>query len=319
MTEAAAFPIGLRLRGRRAVVAGGGPPALPPVTALLAAGADVLVVAPELAPALAELAASGLISVRKRGYQPADLDGAWLAHACAGNTRADAAVAADAERLRIWCASPGRGSGGAGTAEIQDTAEAPDAEPESAGTPGTDQRLGRRALVLGGARSGKSATAEAMLSGQQQVEYVATGLPPGQGDQEWDARVAAHRLRRPAGWRTTETVDLAAVLAAPASAGPALVDCVSTWLARVMDDCGCWQDRPGAGQALAERADGLVTAWQGSRRQVVAVSNEVGSGVVPAAASGRLFRDELGQLNTRLAAASDEVWLCTAGIARRLR
>jgi adenosylcobinamide kinase/adenosylcobinamide-phosphate guanylyltransferase len=180
-------------------------------------------------------------------------------------------------------------------------------------------RPGRRVLVLGGARSGKSATAEAMLSGQQGVEYVATGLPPGQGDQEWDARVAAHRQRRPAGWRTTETADLAAVLAAAGSAGPVLVDCVSTWLARVMDDCGCWQGRPGAGKALADRAAGLVTAWQGTRRQAVAVSNEVGSGVVPATASGRLFRDELGQLNTRLAAASDEVWLCTAGIARRLR
>jgi adenosylcobinamide kinase/adenosylcobinamide-phosphate guanylyltransferase len=52
---------------------------------------------------------------------------------------------------------------------------------------------------------------------------------------------------------------------------------------------------------------------------VVAVSNEIGSGVVPGTASGRRFRDELGRLNSRIAADSDEVWLCTAGIARRLR
>ena len=70
---------------------------------------------------------------------------------------------------------------------------------------------------------------------------------------------------------------------------------------------------------MADHVDRLLGAWRQTRRHVVAVSNEIGSGVVPETASGRRFRDELGRLNARVAAASDEVWLCTAGIARRLR
>jgi adenosylcobinamide kinase/adenosylcobinamide-phosphate guanylyltransferase len=115
-----------------------------------------------------------------------------------------------------------------------------------------------------------------------------------------------------------ETLALAEVLAAPDPA-PVLVDCLTTWLARVMDDCGAWDDTEGAGRALAARTDEVLEAWRHTRRQVIAVSSEIGSGVVPGTASGRRFRDELGRLNARLAAVSDEVWLCTAGIARRLR
>jgi uroporphyrin-III C-methyltransferase/precorrin-2 dehydrogenase/sirohydrochlorin ferrochelatase len=177
----------------------------------------------------------------------------------------------------------------------------------------------RRVLVLGGARSGKSAAAEGMLAGARAVDYIATGEPAGSGDAEWDARVREHQQRRPAQWRTVETLALEDVLAEPVSAAPALVDCLTVWLARAMDEVGAWDGGPGAAAALAARLDRLVAAWQGTRRQVVAVSNEIGAGVVPETASGRLFRDELGRLNARIAAGSDEVWYCTAGIARRLR
>lgn len=173
-------------------------------------------------------------------------------------------------------------------------------------------------LVLGGARSGKSATAEGMLAGGGPVDYVATGAPPGSGDAEWDTRVAEHKQRRPPHWRTVETLALAEVLAAPGPA-PVLVDCLTTWLARVMDESGAWDDADGTAWALAERIEQVLQAWRHTRRQVIAVSNEIGSGVVPDTASGRRFRDELGQLNAGIAADSDEVWLCTAGIARRLR
>jgi adenosylcobinamide kinase/adenosylcobinamide-phosphate guanylyltransferase len=179
-------------------------------------------------------------------------------------------------------------------------------------------RTGWRVLVLGGARSGKSATAEDMLAGDAPVDYVATGTRLGSGDAEWDARVAEHRQRRPPHWRTVETLALAEVLAAPGPA-PVLVDCLTTWLARVMDECGAWDDADGTVWALAERIEQVLQAWRHTRRQVIAVSNEIGSGVVPDTASGRRFRDELGRLNARIAADSDEVWLCTAGIARRLR
>jgi adenosylcobinamide kinase / adenosylcobinamide-phosphate guanylyltransferase len=175
-----------------------------------------------------------------------------------------------------------------------------------------------RVLVLGGARSGKSVTAERMLAGRDRVEYVACGQLPSAADPEWAERVRVHQERRPAHWTTLETLDLESVLAGPRQP-PVLVDCLSTWLAGVMDECGVWTGAPDADKNLAERVNGLVDAWGATRRQVVAVSNEVGSGVVPATASGVRFRDELGVLNTRIAAECEQVWLCVAGIAQRIR
>jgi adenosylcobinamide kinase/adenosylcobinamide-phosphate guanylyltransferase len=172
-------------------------------------------------------------------------------------------------------------------------------------------------LVLGGARSGKSSYAERLLDRERVVDYVACGAVPGPDDTEWADRVALHRERRPASWRTVETLDLAAVLGR--SGPPVLVDCLTTWLAGVMDECGVWSGAPGADERLATAVDDLLSAWSASRRRVVAVSNEVGGGIVPATASGRRFRDEMGILNARVAAASGRVWLLTAGLPQRLR
>jgi len=163
----------------------------------------------------------------------------------------------------------------------------------------------RRVLVLGGARSGKSAEAERRLAAEPSVTYVATARDR-PDDDEWASRLAAHRARRPISWRTLETSDLATTLSE--EPGPLLVDCLSLWLSAMLDVPN-----------LAERVDELVAAWRATSAYVVAVSNEVGSGVVPAYESGRRFRDELGRLNARLAAESDEVWLLTAGVATRLR
>ena len=180
-------------------------------------------------------------------------------------------------------------------------------------------------LVLGGARSGKSVTAERLLARRDHVDYVACGPLPSPADLEWAERVRLHQERRPAHWTTLETLDLESVLAGPDGAAarrlgaPVLVDCLSTWLAGVMDECGLWVGAQDADKNLAERVDGLVDAWRSTRRQVVAVSNEVGSGVVPATASGVRFRDELGVLNARIAAECEQVWLCVAGIPQRLR
>ncbi len=174
-------------------------------------------------------------------------------------------------------------------------------------------------LVLGGARSGKSVTAERMLGDRERVDYVACGMAADEdADPAWAERVRLHRERRPAGWTTVETLDLAGVLSS-GDENPVLVDCLSTWLAGVMDECGLWGGAAGADKALADRVDGLLEAWRSSRRLVVAVSNEVGSGVVPGTASGGRYRDELGRLNARVAAECEQVWLCTAGIPRRLR
>jgi adenosylcobinamide kinase/adenosylcobinamide-phosphate guanylyltransferase len=171
--------------------------------------------------------------------------------------------------------------------------------------------------VLGGARSGKSAFAESLLDGQDGVQYVATSKPD-QQDAEWRERVVAHRLRRPAGWTTIETGDLAAVYAG-ADAAPTLIDSLTGWLTGLLDDSGAWQNLPGWRQRVEEGIDALVNAVRSSRRHSIAVSDEVGGGIVPESAAGRLFRDLLGTLNQRVAAEADEVWLVTAGISQRLR
>lgn len=181
------------------------------------------------------------------------------------------------------------------------------------------RRRARRstALVLGGARSGKSRAAEEMYRGVDRVTYVACGAPADGLDPEWADRVATHRTRRPSGWDTVETRDLTSVLQTPGP--PALIDCLGTWLAGVMDQCDVWSGRVDSDALLTARVDALVAAWAQPARRVVAVSNEVGSGIVPATASGRRFRDELGSINARIAATSDAVWLVTAGIKQRLR
>ena len=116
-----------------------------------------------------------------------------------------------------------------------------------------------------------------------------------------------------------ESLDLEGVLAGGALGTPVLVDCLSTWVAGVMEECGVWAGAADADKQLAERVDGLLDAWRATRRHVVAVSNEVGSGVIPGTFSGVRFRDELGVLNARIAAECEQVWLCVAGIAQRLR
>jgi adenosylcobinamide kinase / adenosylcobinamide-phosphate guanylyltransferase len=176
-----------------------------------------------------------------------------------------------------------------------------------------------RTLVLGGARSGKSVTAERILADQPDVLYVATGGSR-DGDADWARRVALHRERRPAHWRTAETCELEPLLAA--TGGPLLVDCLALWLTHAMDACDAWDDGVWAATGetrLRARTAALVRAWASTPRRVVAVSNEVGSGVVPATASGRRFRDELGRLNAAVADASQEVLLVVAGQPLRVK
>jgi adenosylcobinamide kinase / adenosylcobinamide-phosphate guanylyltransferase len=171
----------------------------------------------------------------------------------------------------------------------------------------------RRVLVLGGARSGKSRHAELRLAAEPLVTYLAAGpYPDGAqpaADSDWAERVAAHRSRRPTWWRTVESADAAAALRSVP--GALLFDGVGTWLAAVMTT----QHQAGIPGLIAEKADELVEAWRQTPARVVAVSDEVGSGVHPPTEAGRLFRDRLGWLNQRLAAESDEVVLVVAGRA----
>lgn len=176
----------------------------------------------------------------------------------------------------------------------------------------------RRTLVLGGARSGKSAEAERRLAAFPDVLYVATGGTR-EGDTDWARRVALHRDRRPSGVAYGGDVRTAAA-AARGGGAPLLIDCLGLWLTRVMDEEGAWGAEPGLSLARVRgRVDELVATWRATRRTVVAVSNEVGSGVVPETVSGRRFRDELGRLNAGISAESEVVLLVVAGNVVRLR
>ncbi len=115
-----------------------------------------------------------------------------------------------------------------------------------------------RTLIIGGARSGKSTEAELRLAGEPVVTYLAAGPwqswtgADGQPDQEWAARVAAHQARRPAWWRTVETLDVAGVLRA--ETGAVLIDGIGTWLAGVMDEARLWRQDAGLDRRVLTRA-----------------------------------------------------------------
>ncbi|WP_017576849.1 bifunctional adenosylcobinamide kinase/adenosylcobinamide-phosphate guanylyltransferase [Nocardiopsis kunsanensis] len=172
----------------------------------------------------------------------------------------------------------------------------------------------RRTLVTGGSRSGKSTEAEIRLLAEPRVVYAATGPVPDEAqDPEWAARVRQHAQRRPWWWHTEETSDLAALLLH--TRGALLIDCLGTWLAGAMGRHGLWDEEApeGAEEALEAEIRDMLEAWRSTRAYVVAVTNEVGSGVVPATRSGRLFRDHLGRLNQWVGAESEEVVLAVAG------
>jgi adenosylcobinamide kinase/adenosylcobinamide-phosphate guanylyltransferase len=164
-------------------------------------------------------------------------------------------------------------------------------------------------LILGGARSGKSAHAEALVerSGLRWV-YVATAQPL---DVEMSARIEHHRRRRGAAWRTLEEpLALPELLAAEADPGSALlVDCLTLWLTNLMV----------AGRDVEAACEALEGALAAIGGPVVLVSNEVGQGVVPIDAMSRAFVDHAGRLHQRLAALADRVQLVTAGLALDLK
>ena len=175
-----------------------------------------------------------------------------------------------------------------------------------------------KVLVTGGVRSGKSRHAESLVAGAEHVTYVAPGaVPDPVADPEWAARVAAHQAGRPAHWTTVETWDLPAALADAARRDPGgavLVDCLGTWTTAVVDALGTW-DAPLATwrDRFDAHLDALVAAWRAHPGFCVAVTNEVGWGLVSEHRSGRVFTDLLGRVNQAVAAGCDDVRLVVAG------
>lgn len=164
---------------------------------------------------------------------------------------------------------------------------------------------GSLTLVLGGARSGKSRQAEALIEAHPPPwRYIATAQA---WDEEMRARIALHRARRPAGWQTIDApLDVAAALASPQ---PALLDCLTLWLTNLM-----------LGEHdIAAATDALLAALDARAAPTVLVGNEVGLGIVPDNALARRFRDEAGRLHQRLAARADAVLFMVAGLPMRVK
>ena len=157
-------------------------------------------------------------------------------------------------------------------------------------------------LVLGGARSGKSALA-LRLAGEV-ATLVATGAP---SDPEMSERIRRHRAERPATWTTVEEpVALETAIAAVAPDEVVVVDCLSLWVSNLM--AAGWSD-----EAIESEGEAVSAAAARRPGLTIAVSNEVGMGIVPVTPLGRRYRDVLGRVNTSFALAAERAVLVVAG------
>lgn len=166
-------------------------------------------------------------------------------------------------------------------------------------------------LILGGARSGKSALAERIAAaGGEEVVYIATAQA---FDAEMAVRIARHRAQRPPHWACVEEpLALAATLRAQAAPGRCLlVDCLTLWLSNLLGDAD-----PGR---FARERDALLALLPQLPGHVVLVSNEVGQGVVPLGELSRRFVDEAGRLHQALAARCTRVVFVVAGLPMILK
>ena len=173
-----------------------------------------------------------------------------------------------------------------------------------------------RTLLIGGARSGKSALAQRWSTERSSdVCALVTGT---ETDPEMVARIAAHRRDRPPHWRVREEpIHLGAALRGEMS-GLVLVDCLTLWISNCLwppdltnaeTDYTLWR----------RECQDFLDALKASKLDVIIVTNEVGTGIVPNNAASRVFRDEQGWLNQSVAAICDEVYFVTAGLPLRLK
>jgi adenosylcobinamide kinase / adenosylcobinamide-phosphate guanylyltransferase len=176
----------------------------------------------------------------------------------------------------------------------------------------------RRILVTGGTRSGKSRYAEELLTAAPAVTFLAPGARADPAvDAEWASRIAVHQARRPANWTTVETDDLAGAIRAAWQ--PILVDSLGSWLTVALDRLEAWNAPAEVWtEEFENQLEDLADAWRSCDQRAVAVTNEVGWGLVAEHRSGRVFTDLLGTVNQTMARASDEVVLMVAGRPLRL-
>lgn len=167
--------------------------------------------------------------------------------------------------------------------------------------------MSRITLIIGGARAGKSDLAQRMaLAAGGPVTVIATATA---GDDDMRRRIARHRAERPAGWVTAEEpTDLASALGAAAPGHLVIVDCLTLWTTNLVL-------AGAADEAVASATGAAVRAAAARRAPVVAVTNEVGLGIVPGSSLGRGFRDTHGAVNRAWSQAAAAAYLVVAGRA----
>ena len=177
-------------------------------------------------------------------------------------------------------------------------------------------------VITGGARSGKSAVAQELLQGRGEIITVAT-FGVAEDDAEMDRRIQAHQAERPAGWRTLEIVDTGGWLDLVEDGDTLLVDCLGTFLGRVMQDL--YEEKAGGNlmsaldlpedfeELMEVRLEQTLDSLIARSGDTLVVTNEVGDGVVPTYATGRVFRDVLGRANRKLTDAAEAAYLVVAG------
>ena len=188
--------------------------------------------------------------------------------------------------------------------------------------------MGDLTLITGGARSGKSAFAESLAARSGlPVTYIATldttlDTTGELLDEEMRDRIARHRARRPATWRTIEASsdtgsDLAAAVTSAADGDAILLDCIAVWTSNRLLALRDEQPPPAAlaalGEALAHDLAAFLGGVTARRGPAIVVTNEVGDGLVPPYALGRAYRDLLGRVNQQLSHAARQAYLVVAG------
>jgi adenosylcobinamide kinase / adenosylcobinamide-phosphate guanylyltransferase len=170
-------------------------------------------------------------------------------------------------------------------------------------------------LITGGARSGKSSFAQSLCQQAERVVYIATATAC---DEEMRERIARHRHSRSACWITVEErLALAEVACRHVEhASIVLIDCLTIWLSNLLFELA--SDKPATIEHKAmEQAKQLIAASK--RGNIIAVTNEVGSGIVPESPVARQFRDLQGFINQHMARAADSVYVVVSGIPLRLK
>ena len=185
--------------------------------------------------------------------------------------------------------------------------------------------MGKIIFITGGARSGKSMFAESLLSGKNDVLYVATAI---ESDEEMKERIARHKSRRNPSWETIEVYrDFSRVMKDTLTdKGYILLDCVTIMVSSlmVMDSGIDWDsarldDVDAVEEKIANEVSGFIAIAREFRGETIIVSNELGMGLVPPNALGRHFRDLAGRVNRMIAAEAEDVYIMVSGIPVKIK